>query len=181
MRHNYKCRIVWKIEGGVAVKYRYGLVIVLVLVVAGIAAAQTVPSDKTMLIKLERTAVRTAPSFASPVLVFAAYRTPFAVIRTENDWVFGYVQGSSVPGYVHVSALSPVKLSLSADAVSEPPALQESEIVLAGKGFSSSLETALKEGNAFNFDAVDDMVKLTYSYAECLAFIQGTDISPGEL
>jgi hypothetical protein len=68
MRHNYKCRIVWKIEGGVAVKYRYGLVIVLVLVVAGIAAAQTVPSDKTMLIKLERTAVRTAPSFASPVL-----------------------------------------------------------------------------------------------------------------
>jgi hypothetical protein len=86
-----------------------------------------------------------------------------------------------VPGYVHVSALSPVKLSLSADAVSEPPALQESEIVLAGKGFSSSLETALKEGNAFNFDAVDDMVKLTYSYAECLAFIQGTDISPGEL
>jgi hypothetical protein len=107
------------------------------------------------------------------VLTFAAYRTPFAVIRTENDWVFGYVQGSGRPGYIHLSALSPVKVTLGADALSAPPALQESEIVLAGKGFSSSLESALREGNAFNFAAVDDMVTLTYPYAECLAFIQG--------
>jgi len=162
-------------------KYRNVFVVLLVSIAVSIAVAQTTPSANTMLIKVERTAVRVAPSFASPVLRFAAYRTPFAVIRAANDWVFGYVQGSSVPGYIHVSALSPVKVTLSADAVSEPPTLQESEIVLAGKGFSSSLETALREGNAFNFDAVDDMVKLTYSYAECLAFIQGIDTSPGEL
>lgn len=162
-------------------KYRYGLAILLVLIAVYTAAAQTTPSDSTMLVKVERTALRTAPSFASPVLTFAAYRTPFAVIRTENDWVFGYVQGSGRPGYIHLSALSPVKVTLGADALSAPPALQESEIVLAGKGFSSSLESALREGNAFNFAAVDDMVTLTYPYAECLAFIQGTDISPGEL
>jgi len=53
--------------------------------------------------------------------------------------------------------------------------------VLAGKGFSSTLESALKDGNAFNFDAVDEMEKLSYSFAECLAFIQGIDVSPGEL
>jgi hypothetical protein len=162
-------------------KYRYSLLLFLVLIAGGVAAAQMTPPDSTMLIKVERTAVRAAPSFASPALTFAAYRTPFAVIRVENDWVFGYVQGSSVPGYIHVSALSPVRVTLSADAVSTPPSLEENEIVLAGKGFSSSLESALKEGNAFNFGAVDDMVQLTYSYAECLAFIRGIDILPGEL
>lgn len=157
-------------------KYRYVFILFLLLIVSGAVFAQTTLSDSTtMLIKVEKTAVRAAPSFASPVLTFAAYRTPFAVLRTEKDWVFGYVQGSSVPGYIPANALSAVKISLGGNALSEPPTLQESEIVLAGKGFSSSLETTLKEGKVFNFDAVDDMVTLTYSYAECLAFIEGSD------
>jgi len=79
-----------------------------------------------------------------------------------------------------MSALSPVKVSLNPNDVSDPPALQDNEIVLAGKGFSSSLELALKESNAFNFEAVDAMVKNSYSYAECLAFIHGIDILQGE-
>jgi hypothetical protein len=143
------------------------------------AVAQTTPLDSTMLIRVERAALRTNPSFAAPVLAFAAYRTPFAVIRRIDNWVYGYVQGSRQPGYVHISALSPATLPLGVEASSSPPALQESEIVLAGKGFSSSLEAALKGDSAFNFQAVDDMVGLTYSYADCLAFIQGGDLSSG--
>lgn len=160
-------------------KCRCGVAIFFAVFAVCAALAQTTRLDSTMLIKVEGAALRTAPSFAAPVMVFAAYRTPFAVIRRIDDWVYGYVQGSRLPGYLHISALSPAKLPLGAETASTPPALQESEIVLAGKGFSSSLEAALKEGSAFNFSAVDDMVRLTYSYADCLAFIQGADISSG--
>ena len=78
-----------------------------------------------------------------------------------------------------MSALSPVKVSLNPKDVSIRLHAGY-EIVLAGKGFSSSLELALKESNAFNFEAVDAMVKNSYSYAECLAFIHGIDILQGE-
>lgn len=162
-------------------KCRYGVAIFLAVFVVCAAVAQTSPLDSTMLIKVERTALRTTPSFAAPVIVFAAYGAPFAVINQVDDWVYGYVQESRLPGYIHISALSPAKLPLSAEDASMPPALQESEIVLAGKGFSTSLEEAFKEDSAFNFSAVDDMLRLSYSYAECLAFIQGIDLSSGEL
>lgn len=162
-------------------KHRFSILIVLVVMIAVATYAQQKPAEVTMLVRVEKTAVRAAPSFVSPVLLFASYRTPVAVVRIENGWVLGFVQGLSKPGYIHMSALVPAKVSLSSDAASAPPPLQESEIVLAGKGFSSTLESALKEGNAFNFDAVDEMEKLTYSFAECLAFIQGIDFSPGEL
>jgi len=162
-------------------KFRFSILIVLVMVIAAATYAQGKPTEATMIIRVEKTAVRAGPSFASPVLLFAAYRTPVAVVQIENDWVLGFVQGLSKPGYIHISALAPAKVNLSSDAASAPPPLQESEIVLAGKGFSSTLESALKDGNAFNFDAVDEMEKLSYSFAECLAFIQGIDVSPGEL
>lgn len=162
-------------------KYRFGLVFALLLMGSAFAFAQTTQPDSTMLIKVEKTAVRVAPSFVSPVVVFAAYKTPFAVVRAEGDWVFGYVQGSAKPGYVHMSALSPVKITLSADSATPPPELQQSEIVLAGKGFASSLEESLKSGNSFNFDAVDAMEKLSYSFGECMAFIRGSDSPPGVL
>ena len=40
-----------------------------------------------MLIRVENR-VRAEPSFASPALSFASYKTPVAIISIENDWVF---------------------------------------------------------------------------------------------
>ena len=161
-------------------KYRWFFAIFLALAGLTFLSAQEKSLESTMLIRVEKAAVRAEPSFASPALSFASYKTPVAIISIENDWVFGFVRGLNRPGYIHMSALSPVKVSLNPKDVSDPPALQDNEIVLAGKGFSSSLELALKESNAFNFEAVDAMVKNSYSYAECLAFIHGIDILQGE-
>ncbi|HNP93226.1 MAG TPA: hypothetical protein PLE76_03520 [Rectinema sp.] len=161
-------------------KYRWFFAIFLALAGLTILSAQEKSLESTMLIRVEKAAVRAEPSFVSPALSFAAYKTPVAIIRIENDWIFGFVRGLNRPGYIHMSALSPVKVSLNPDDVSDPPPLQETEIVLAGKGFSSSLELSLRESSAFNFEAVDAMEKNSYSYAECLAFIHGIDILEGE-
>lgn len=160
-------------------KYKVLLSLLCILSAAIYAHAEASPSDSVMLISVEKTAVRLEPSFVSPVLFFADYKTPFAIIRTQGDWMFGYAQGFAKAGYVHIRALSPVKVTLSADTAMQPPELQQNEIVLAGKGFSSSLEESLREGNAFNFDAVDTMERLQYSYAECMDFILGIDAQPG--
>jgi len=53
-------------------KCRYGAAIFLAMFAVCAAVAQTTPLDSTMLIKVERTALRTAPSFAAPIIVFAA-------------------------------------------------------------------------------------------------------------
>ncbi len=160
-------------------KYRVSFIVALFLTVAALGFAEVATPDSTMLIRVEKTALRASPSYISPVIVFAAYKTPFAVVRIEGDWAFGYAQGTSRPGYVPMSALSSIKITLSADATSAPPELQQSEIVLAGKGFVSSLEESLKNGSGFNFAAVDAMEKLNYSFGECMAFIQGADSPPG--
>ncbi len=162
-------------------KYRASLIVALFLTVGALVFAEGTASDSTMLIRVEKTALRASPSFVSPVIAFAAYKTPFALVRIEGDWAFGYAQGTSKPGYVPMSALSPVKITLSADATAAPPELQQSEIVLAGKGFASSLEESLKNGNSFNFEAVDEIEKLTYTFGACMAFIQGADSPPGAL
>ncbi len=162
-------------------KYRVSLIVALLWAAGVFAFAEAVTPDSTMLIRVEKIALRASPSFVSPVIAFAAYKTPFALVRVEGDWAFGYAQGTSKPGYIPISALSPVKITFSADSTAAPPALQQSEIVLAGKGFASSLEEALKNGNSFNFEAVDAMEKLNYSFGECMAFIQGVDLPLGAL
>lgn len=170
-------------------KYRWIIVFSLLLAAGAALSAQTSPAepaspakqDAVMLVRLEKTAVRMNPSFVSPVIGFAAYKTPFAVLRIEGDWVFGYAQGFARAGYVPASALSQVKISLSADSSAPPSELQQSEIVLAGKGFASSLEESLKNGDSFNFDAVDAMETVSYSFGECMAFIQGADSTPEAL
>jgi len=113
------------------------MVFAIFLALAGltILSAQEKSLESTMLIRVEKAAVRAEPSFVSPALSFAAYKTPVAIIRIENDWIFGFVRGLNRPGYIHMSALSPVKVSLNPDEVSDPPPLQETEIVLAGKAF----------------------------------------------
>lgn len=162
-------------------KYRVSLIAALFWAVGVLVFAEVAAPDSTMIFRVEKTALRASTSFVSPVIAFAAYKTPFALVRIEGDWAFGYAQGTAKPGYVPMSALSPVKITLSADSTSAPPELQQSEIVLAGKGFASSLEESLKNGNSFNFAAVDAMEKLNYSFGECMAFIQGADSPPGAL
>jgi len=116
-------------------KCRYGVAIFLAVFVVCTAVAQTSPLDSTMLIKVERTALRTAPSFTAPVIVFASYRAPFAIIHQVDDWVYGYVQESRLPGYIHISALSPAKLPLSAKDASAPLHCRRARSCSPVKGF----------------------------------------------
>jgi len=113
-------------------------------------AAPFATTSETLAIKIERAAVRAAPSFASPVLAFVTYKTPVAIIRNEGDWVFCFVKGSSTPGYLHKSALMPIRAKIDTNGISEPPELTAPELVLAGKGFSTNLEEALKDVNHFD-------------------------------
>jgi len=135
-------------------------------------------ADGTARSVIVRTAqLRAAPQhWASPVAA-VQYGDRLSVLTSQGDWL-SVKNDAGVSGFIHTTAVSTRTVVLQVGAANQADAVGESEVVLAGKGFSDELEASLREQQAtLRFDRVDEMEKLRVSREDVAAFLRTGGLS----
>ncbi|MDH7483442.1 MAG: SH3 domain-containing protein [Spirochaetales bacterium] len=187
--------------------FRILSIVLLLASLAGVSAMATTQTH-TMTVAVEKAAIRDAPSFVAQVVATVPFGTRIVALGQEGGWVRVVVPGSLAAGYLplqmlvspripattHGTAESGTKPAGSITAPTTPGAVPTGalppEIVLAGKGFDTTLESLLGGGKSdssfweqqlegFNFTAVDTMESLALEPEECLAFLLGLETVEG--
>ncbi len=107
-----------------------------------------------------------------------SYGDAIAVLGTNGAWT-KVRSADKVEGFIHNSALTSRRLTLDARK-SADSGVSDSDISLAGKGFSPEVEKQLasKDGN-LNFRGVDAMEKISVSPEQARAFVRNGKLNEG--
>ena len=137
-----------------------------------------------MSVQVARTAVRSEPSVAGSILGYLAYGIRVSVVETTSGWSRILVAdvGSGF-GWVRASALVQRKLPVipTGGSPSEPAmglpkrGVSESEIVLAGRGFSGAIEEFYGSSSMLDYSWVDTMEGYGMDEASVLEFLAGIE------
>ncbi|NDC39586.1 MAG: hypothetical protein EBZ48_16360 [Proteobacteria bacterium] len=115
--------------------------------------------------------LRESPKHWGKGILDLSYGTPVKVVSIEGGWVKAGSANGTV-GYVHQSALTARKIAFAASAAGVQIRPDDSDVVLAGKGFSAEIESAYRDANKeLNFEAVDQMEKLVPTDKELSLFV----------
>lgn len=135
-----------------------------------VLAAESSPGP--LYVEIAKAKLRSEPKHWAAGKLDLSYGTQLKEISRSNSWV--KVQTlTGVEGYVHDSAITLRKVVLSsgtANAVALKP--DESDVVLAGKGFSHELERGIAtERKQLNFSAVDKIEQLNVKEKDLARFL----------
>ena len=109
-----------------------------------------------MSVQVREAQLRNSPSFLGSVVTNLPYGTRVVVSERSGDW--NKVRSGPREGWIHQSALSEREIIINPGAADVNRAASSSEIALAGKGFSASVEAEYRRQNQnLNFNAVDRM------------------------
>ena len=128
-------------------------------------------ADDVAYIQTRNATILSEPKLLSKVKKKLSYGDAVSVLNSEAGWI--KVRSSDkVEGFIHNSALSSRSVSLSGSK-SGDGGVSNSDISLAGKGFSPEIEKQLAAQNGgLNFAAVDAMEKITVSPDQTRAFVK---------
>lgn len=133
-----------------------------------------------MNVQVQSGQLRATPTFLGQVLGTVAYGVSVEVLQTKGDWMqVKSLQGKV--GWLHKSALTTKRVSMSAGTSAAKTGASSSELALAGKGFNSDVEREYKAKNKnLNFAAVDRMETLKIPATEMQAFLKAGAVKPAE-
>ncbi|WP_409525797.1 SH3 domain-containing protein [Nitrincola sp. MINF-07-Sa-05] len=111
---------------------------------------------KTLSVNVRSSQLRADPSFLGRILTNLNYGSKVALQEVQGDWL--KVRSGQQDGWMHGAALSEKEIVINPGAADVERAASDSEIALAGKGFSASVERAYRQRHSnINFAAVDRM------------------------
>lgn len=124
----------------------------------------------TMSVQVKKEALRETPSFLSATLAILNYGDNVLSLNQKGDWM--EVQSAKKKGWVHISALSTKEIILTAGATKARSGVSSNEVMMAGKGFNSQVESQYRQQNpTIQFDLVDEMerysvpIKVQHAFA----------------
>lgn len=129
-------------------------------------------SEALLYVQVRNTKLRAEPKFWSAQkadLDYGSAVTPLGAAPNDKSWL--KVKKGDTEGFVHVSAITKRRIVLSGQAVPNGKGVDQSSIVLAGKGFNSQVEDKYRAANGLDYAAVDEVTKLGVDGAEEAAFI----------
>ena len=128
-------------------------------------------------VQVSATRLRAQPMLWATGRAELAYGQALTILGTEGGWVRAKTT-EGVEGFVPLSAVSERKILLQGSANDVRIRADESDLVLAGKGFSENLEEALRSSDpAMNYDAVTALEKQQVADSEVAAFVVAGDLS----
>jgi len=142
-------------------------------------------ADDVVSVVVRQTSLRADRQFFAPAVATARFRDQLTVLESGDDW-FKVSHGGKT-GWVHRTAITskPAQESSGLSAFtgkSGAGQVPEDEIVLAGKGFNSSVEAEYRKKHpTSNFAAVDRMEKLAVGQNELVAFRRAGELRDREL
>jgi uncharacterized protein YgiM (DUF1202 family) len=113
-----------------------------------------------MSVQVKKGVVRESPSFLSSVIITLNYGDHVTTLKQEGDWF--EVKGAKKKGWMHASALNEKEVVLAVGTTKAQKSVSSNELVMAGKGFSSQVESEYRAQNhTLRFDLVNRMEALT--------------------
>lgn len=139
----------------------------------------TVQAQKMMIVQVKQAQIRSTPSFLGKVMARPVYGEKVTVLSEKKGWVkVKRNTAVTIEGWMHGSALSPVKLILRSGDQSKTGQVSSQEVALAGKGFNQKIEGgyALDHQN-LNYGWVDKMEKISPGMEELEKFVINGSLS----
>lgn len=143
-----------------------------------ISASPALAAD--VYVTVRESKLRSKPEFLASPVASIRYGDKLSVVKDSEPWM--QVSFGGKQGYVHSSAISTRKVVLSASKGAAGANVDQSDVVLAGKGFSSEVEKQFAATHSnLSFAAVDAMERVKISTAELDAFVKQGKLTAGEM
>lgn len=135
-----------------------------------LALATLVLAGKALVVQVLHTQLQTKPDFLSNSLATMQRGASLELIETQGNWYL-VKNANGVKGYVHQSAVTEGKVSLSGIAPGRK-GVSDEELALAAKGFNEGNEKKLRGSREYDFAAVDWILALDVDNAVVAAFVK---------
>jgi SH3-like domain-containing protein len=111
---------------------------------------------REMSVQVREAQLRATPSFLSPVKERIPYTERVNILQEQGDWMHVQPLSVNTQGWMHSSALTRKKLTLTAGDQAATQSVTTDEQALAGKGFNAQVESEYRQRNAnLRFEWVD--------------------------
>lgn len=136
------------------------------------AEVQKAELQKTVYVEVQESKIRSQPKHWASGVAPVAYGVALQELGRDLQWIKVKDQ-KGAEGYIHVSAVTPRQILLKTTSGSLEMQPEESEILLAGKGFSKSIEEAYAAQHLeLDFSWVARVEGVTVSEREFLTFLE---------
>ena len=135
-----------------------------VLVVFSCLAWGSVPAalaETTQYVQVRTAQIRVEPKSFSKVVKSLRYRDEVTELEEKDGWLKVRASGGAT-GYLHESALTTTRIVSSTEKLS--PYASESDVVLAGKGFSEEVEDEYRRQNPGTRSAFSSINQIEQAY-----------------
>jgi len=127
---------------------------------------------ETLVIQIQKTAVRKEPKFYAATLAEVKSGDTVEKLEDQDGW-FKVKTAGGIVGWIHSSAATPKKVRLKALDNALRTDASAAEVTLAGKGFNKQVEEGYRAKNPeLNFTLVEKMLKYRLSPSEIEAFLK---------
>ena len=148
------------------------------LVAVALMAGTVCRGAQTMSVQVKNGQLRSTPSFMGQLVGSVAYGTRVEVVQQQGAWM-KVQDAQSRTGWIHQSALTKQRISMSAGSGTAQTGASGEELALAGKGFNSDVEAEFKSKNKnIDFTWVDKMEKMKVTPQESAAFLKEGGVRP---
>jgi len=141
------------------------MLIAMALAVSVSAKKQTQGKDKdappTLNVQVNDAAVRSSPSFLAEVSSTLVYGEKVGVLEEAEDWRRVDAVDAQKQGWMHISALTKIKIKPDPDASDANVQASKEEQTAGGRGFNKEVENKYREDNEDLQDAYRLLDRLT--------------------
>lgn len=125
--------------------------------------------SKYLYIAIDSAPLKVKPSASSKTVETVEYSSAVCVIKTQKNWSYvQLVNDDSIEGWIPTSSLTTKKLKQKGKAASA----NADEIALAGKGFTSTVESIYAEESSLSFSDVDLMENFGLPFEDIVFFAE---------
>jgi|GEM_PF-123343 len=154
------------------------LAVQLLLLAAFLCTPLLVSAQDTMSVTVEKTQLRTSPSFLGSVIGTLSYADRVQVISEQNGWM--KVAAAGRQGWVHSSALTTRQIVLKAGDENVKTSASSGEVALAGRGFNKEVEAKYKSETGLDYTWVNKMESFGYDPSALQEFLKEGDLAAAE-
>jgi uncharacterized protein YgiM (DUF1202 family) len=129
-------------------------------------------------VQVRQAKLRSGPAAWSTSVGTLSYGDPLTVIGGDDPW-WQVKTSKGKTGYIPTSSVSDRKIILSSVGYSGSARVDQSDVVLAGKGFSKEVEKSFASSSGLDYRKVDQVEKNKVSDSDINAFIKAGELKGG--
>ncbi|MBE0616595.1 MAG: SH3 domain-containing protein [Proteobacteria bacterium] len=143
-----------------------------------LAGASLAALPRLLSVQVRQGQAHATPSFLGPLLATLAYGDQVEAREEQGAWTRVGLPGGG-EGWMHTSALTEKKLTLTAGQANRDQSASGQELALAGKGFNAQVEGEFKARNGqLDFAWVDRMETFSVAPEQMARFLREGEVTP---